>query len=435
MSLPLNARSRAGAAPLWTSLPHGILVQALRLLPRDERACAACVCRAWRDAAADPDALASLWFDEHRFRPALNDGTIAQLCARAGAALREVRLDTDACDAVTSAGALAALRQGGCAGVRHLVLRTHQWWKDSDELTAEQAQQLAAACPALEHTACVVRCESAEDVTTVCASLPGPLKLVVSGLDAARAASQLPARVTALRLEDCELDLQCVTALCDALRTNATLTTLHLLGVGVGEAGAAALGNALRTNKTLKELYIGADNISDGGAAALGEALRTNTTLTELNLGVNGIGATGAASLAQELRMNATLTALHLGGNRFGAAGAASFGEALQANATLTLLSLADNGIGDAGAAALGEALRTNTTLAVLFLANNGIGDAGATTLGNALRTNATLRLLVLQGNAVGAVGTAALVEGLRSNATLHRLMVEDGVNLVDRSG
>jgi hypothetical protein len=58
----------------------------LPLLPLDCRARAACVCRAWRAAAAHPD----LW-DELRFERCaahVTDAALASLCARAGAALR-----------------------------------------------------------------------------------------------------------------------------------------------------------------------------------------------------------------------------------------------------------------------------------------------------------------------------------------------------------
>jgi len=409
MSRPyLNTRSRAGAAPLWTSLPHGVLVQSMRLLPLDARACAACVCRAWQDAAADPDALASLWF-ERRCALALNGDIIGRMCARAGAALREVRLDTPACYVVTAARVLAALRQGGCAGVQRLVLRT-QTWMDSDALTAEQAQQLAVACPALEHAKCTVRCESAEDVAAVCASLPGPLELDVIGQNAARAALALPAQMAALVMTEggFTLDARCVAALGDALRTNTTLTSMFLVGAGIGDAGAASLGVALRSNAMLTTLYICGNDVGDEGAAALADALRTNASLTQLDLNDNHIGDAGAASLSEMLRTNATLTELDLGAN----------------------------GIGDAAAASLSETLSTNTTLADLYLSHNdGVGDEGAAALADALRTNATLKYLWLAGTRIGDAGTAALVEALRTNTTLHSLLMDGDVNLVDRRG
>jgi len=365
-----------GEAPSWLSLPHAILVHALRMMPQDARARAACVCRTWRDAAADPALFAVLRLDDSSYGR-LNDASLLRLCVRAGAALRELCLNAPACRAVTVAGVIAALRAGGCAGVQRLVLPPKMNFYHN--MSAEQAQELAAACLILEHLACDVYCESADDVATTCALLPGPLSLFVDNenLDAARAALQLPAQMTGLDIWACTLDAACVAALREALRTNTTLKTLALWHTEIGGAGAAALGDALRTNATLTELELGDGNsIGDAGATALGEALRTNATLTSLYLTHNDIGDAGAAALGVALRTNATLKTLNLEGNRFGAAGGAALGEALRSNAVLTTLYLG-HGFGDAVAAALTEALRTNTTLTTLTLNGRNIVGGG----------------------------------------------------------
>jgi len=211
----LRQAAMAGAAPLslahdlaggsaWSSSrAHTVLVQVLRLLPLDVRARAACVCRSWRDAAADPALFAALWFDDSSAGK-LSDAVLSRLCMLAGAALRELRLNAPACDTVSAAGVLAALRAGGCAGVQRLMFPTG-WRRGTEKsLKAEQTQELAAACPALTHTACCVRCDSAEDVATACDRLPGPLGIEVWGeLDVARAALQLPAQLAALSVEVC----------------------------------------------------------------------------------------------------------------------------------------------------------------------------------------------------------------------------------------
>jgi len=170
------------APPLWAdSRAHTALVQVLRLLPLDVRARAACVCRTWRDAAADPALFATLWLDDSSAGE-LNNKILARLCARAGAALRELRLDVPGrlCEAVTSAGVIAALNACGCTGVQRLTLSTSTQLGNASQLIAEQAVQLAAACPTLAFTACCVRCFSAEDMATACANLPGPLTLLIS---------------------------------------------------------------------------------------------------------------------------------------------------------------------------------------------------------------------------------------------------------------
>jgi len=324
-------------------LPHVMLVHVLCMVPQDARARAACVCRAWRDAAADPALLATLWLDDSS-EGKMSDGELSRLCELAGATLRELRLDVPAC-AASIDGVIAALRAGGCVGVQRLALLTAR----GNSASAAQAQLLAAVCPALEYSKCLVHCDSAEDVAAVCARLPGPLKLRVADGSAVRAMLQLPAQVAELETLCYALDAACVAALCKALRRNTTLTTLTLAYTGIGAVGAAALGEALRSNVTLRALMLLGNRIGSEGAASLGAALRTNATLTTLRLWLDNIGDAGAASL----------------------------GNALRANATLTTLDLQGNAIGDAGAAALGEALRTNTTLTTLTFNRRNIVGAG----------------------------------------------------------
>ena len=143
----------AAPASVWTSArAHAALVQVLRLLPTDARACAACVCRAWRDVAADAALWHTLWFDDDDSASSdwLSNATLERLCARAGAALRELRLDSTY--EIQVADLFTALRAGGCADVRRLTA--------CFDFNVEQAQQLAALCPVLEHLDCWVRCDN-----------------------------------------------------------------------------------------------------------------------------------------------------------------------------------------------------------------------------------------------------------------------------------
>jgi hypothetical protein len=87
------------------------------------------------------------------------------------------------------------------------------------------------------------------------------------------------------------------------------------------------------------------NRIGDAGAAALSEALKSNATLTSLSLAGNRIGDAGAAALSEALKSNATLTSLQVSSNRLGDAGAAALSEALKSNATLTTLHLEDNNV------------------------------------------------------------------------------------------
>ena len=287
---------------LWSghASPHKlaeVLLLLLPLLPLECRARAARVCRAWRTATAHPALLEKLSFERCTAR--INSAALASLCARAGATLRTLSLEGDACARVNVNDMVAALRGGGCTGLRRLstplVLEKTLVRK---LLTAEEVQQLAAACPRLTHTACAVRC-SMRDAASAAAALPGPLLLNCSRY----------------------YNSEGLTQLAECLRVNATITSLDLSGNDIGAAGATQLAQCLRVNATLTNLVLPCNSIGDAGATQLAECLRINSTLTSLDLWCNYIGAAGAMQLAECLRVNTTLTSLSLSDDGFRDAG------------------------------------------------------------------------------------------------------------------
>ena len=206
-----------------------VLSLLLPVVPLDARARAACVCRAWRAATSHPALWEELDFEHCAVH--VTNATLASLCARAGDALRTLRLELDACTHITSAGMLAALHNGGCTGLRRLngSAAGGPW------LTAGMAQQLVAACPLLNHTACAVHC-CLSDAAALATVLPGPLKLTCSG-----------------NMWSMPPD---VTQLAECLRDNTTLTSLDLVGNNIGDAAAAQLADCLRVNTTLTRLNL-----------------------------------------------------------------------------------------------------------------------------------------------------------------------------------
>ena len=123
---------------------------------------------------------------------------------------------------------------------------------------------------------------------------------------AARRGSALPPDSVAFALAPPMLE-----ALSLSLRRNRSLTSLDLLGCGVGDAGAALLAGALRwhksSNRTLRHLALWGrgNDIGPAGATALSEALVSNSTLTSLTLAGNArLGDAGATALAGALRWN-----------------------------------------------------------------------------------------------------------------------------------
>ena len=381
----------------------------LPLLPLEARARAACVCRAWRAATSHPALWEELSFE--RFALRVNDATLSQLCARAGAALRTLTLDSDACKRTafrdgffTPNGLLAALRDGGCTGLRRLNLPVSKvWFEREQELTAEVAQELAAACPALQHAACEVHCSLSEAVA-VSTELPGPLTLHCQGDNC---------------LDDSHGDFM---QLAECMRDKANVVSLKLLSSHVGNAGAAQLAECLRVNAVLTSLDLEDSGIEPAGAMQLAECLRVNATLKSLGLKDNFLGEAAATQLAESLRVNATLTSLNLACTAIGAAGAMRLIECLRVNATLTSLNLRRAGIAAEGTARLAACLRINTTLRSLDLTENNIGAAGATQLADSLRVNASLTRLNLRETEMGIEGTTQLALCLRVNTTLTYL-------------
>ena len=391
-AIPLSAARREVA------FPQEALSFLLPLLPLDDRARAACVNRPWRAAAAHPSLWKHLSFEGCAAQ--VNDTTLAQLCARAGAALRTLDLDASVCDDVTCAGLLVALRDGGCSGLRWLGAPATSWpWLS--RLSVVEAQQLAAACPALQHAACKVRCYQ-PDVAAAATALPGPLALYCEPSHEADFAQ-----------------------IVECLRVNATLTSLFLQGGHlIGDKGVAQLADSLRINTTLKNLDLSVNDISAVGVVQLVHCLRVNNTLTSLNLNRNYIRDDGATHLAEFLRVNTTLTSLDLSYNEIGAAGVTRLAECLRVNTTLMHLGLgrSHDQILDAEAAQLADCLRVNTTLRSLDLQCNNIGVAAAVHLLECQRVNATLTSLNLNANDIGYAGAAQLAQCLRAGTTLTEL-------------
>ncbi|XP_068748870.1 NLR family CARD domain-containing protein 3-like isoform X2 [Montipora capricornis] len=212
----------------------------------------------------------------------------------------------------------------------------------------------------------------------------------------------------------------------ETMKTNSTVTRLHLRQCNVDDASASALAERLKENSTLTSLTLSYNAIGDVGADALAEGLKENSTLTSLNLSNNGIGEVGADALAEGLKENSTLTSLNLANNAIGEVGADAMAKGLKENSTLALLELSNNAIGDVGANALAQVLKENSSLTHLYLSRNAICDVGADAMAKGLKENSGLKVLNLSNNAIGEVGADALAKGLKENSTLTYLDLSD---------
>ncbi|KAG0311509.1 hypothetical protein BGZ99_010121, partial [Dissophora globulifera] len=221
--------------------------------------------------------------------------------------------------------------------------------------------------------------------------------------------------------------------LADALKINATLTTLNFTHSSIGDNGAQMLLEALKANSTLTTLNLRSNSIGLIGAQALSKLLKINSSLTTLHLDSNSIGDDGAQVLSTALEANSALTTLDLENNSIESIGARALAVVIKLNSTLTTLDLTGNSIRDDGARALSRALRNNSTLTSLDLKGNSIGDIGAQVLSAALEVNSTLTSLSLSDNSIGNIGAQALSAALKKNSTLTTLDL--GANLIANDG
>jgi hypothetical protein len=166
--------------------------------------------------------------------------------------------------------------------------------------------------------------------------------------------------------------------------------------------GAAPALTRLLSSATLSELTIGqAEQLLDGPSAALlCNALRGNATLTSLSMHADvWRNVDAAAALLGALTAHSsvrTLNFLHNDAEAGAAAVGAALGTIVAANApALTELSVSHNALGDAGLRPLLEALPANTHLRELDVACNGMSEAFARdVLLPVVRANTSLRML-----------------------------------------
>jgi hypothetical protein len=380
-------------------MPPVLLRDILQRLPADQRARAACVCRAWRVAAADP----ALW---RRLDLTAASGV---RCRNTDAALRAAaaRGGLEVLDVTGRACSLAALRAVvavNAVSLRELrTLDVSQWLVDEHEGEVQDEDEpseihswaalraLLAAGPALQVLEANVHCWDARARPLLRNEPPyGPLRL------------------RRLEIQYGE-DQRDVLALAPELVAHPSLTGLHLYG---GMDPVAQL--------TQEELHAVVDAALALGLASLGfeqcllspdvapalARLLSSAALKTLSIHNNGaqrelLDAHAAALLSSALRGNRTLQRLTLCGVRLwdDVAAAVELLDALTGHASLYSLDFESNVFaGDAAAAAdIGAALGALVAadaraLTELSVWGCNLGDAGLAPLVDALPRNTHLR-------------------------------------------
>jgi hypothetical protein len=421
------------ASSALSPLPLALVLHIFSLLPADERARAACVCRGWCHVLLE----LSLWtrLDLSFFGGVTREVTDVVLQAAAAKARGQLAaLDVSDC-ARLSVDALLAVVRANAGALRELCVGT-RLHAMPQTLNANCAAALLQAAPQL--IACHAHVYGAVDVADARRMLRNeppfqPLRLrelrVFSEIGADEAsvlslAADLADHVSLKRVYLEELSLQAPAAL-DAV-VNAVLTS-RLDGVcfwacRLSPASAPALARLL-SGGTLTDLIIsqrGQQLLDDASAALLGAALCTSTTLTSLSLLSSGLwNATNAAAvLLSALTGHPSLCMLAFVGNSVDAthatAAGASLGALIAANApALERLSVSHCRLNDAALRPLFDALPANTHLRELDISHSNMTATFARdVLLPAVRANTSLRKLDAESDVAhpGVAEATALV-------------------------
>eukprot|EP01012_Entosiphon_sulcatum_P056056 TRINITY_DN789_c0_g2_i1.p1 TRINITY_DN789_c0_g2~~TRINITY_DN789_c0_g2_i1.p1 ORF type:complete len:1340 (+),score=235.65 TRINITY_DN789_c0_g2_i1:1389-5408(+) len=238
------------------------------------------------------------------------------------------------------------------------------------------------------------------------ALVPSALNQGLPRLEALATALNLPSvGMAVLNLSHTRITPEEAALLCEALKTNQTITEVNLTGAGpnsstgLGQKGAKFLADALRQNSTIRVLRLARNNLFVEGMRPLSEALKVNTAVVDIDLQDNSIGEKGATYLANTLKSNTAITRLNLAANKIFPSGAKVLGEALRANITLATLDMRTNGLGDNGAKTVAELLRRNTGITCIDLQDNYVRSVGLLALAAAIKPSTTLRTVTLVGN------------------------------------
>ncbi|XP_053882526.1 NACHT, LRR and PYD domains-containing protein 3-like [Malaclemys terrapin pileata] len=213
--------------------------------------------------------------------------------------------------------------------------------------------------------------------------------------------------------------------LCEGLKQNCKLQSLHLDKCGVTAPSCGTLAVVLRTNQSLRKLVLSDPELGDSGVRLLCKGLKhPNCKLKSLVLSGCGVTAAGCGDLAAVLRISQCLTELQLSNPELGDSGVRLLCEGLKhPNCKLQRLVLQGCGVTDAGCGDLAAVLRTSQSLTKLQLGNNDLGDSGVWLLCEGLKhPNCKLESLRLWGCGVTAAGCGALATVLRTSQSLTEL-------------
>jgi Ran GTPase-activating protein (RanGAP) involved in mRNA processing and transport len=232
-----------------------------------------------------------------------------------------------------------------------------------------------------------------------------------------------------------KLDIDGITPICDALKTDNQVKQLWLKRNPIRLKGIYPIIDMLKYNNHLEVLDLTNTAIMDEGAILL--LTNLNKTLKYLYLASNGLTAKTCEIIASEIH-NSGLIHLSIGCNRLTDIGAKFISDALlNPECKLISLEMASAAIGPIGASYIASALKINKSLITLnigFLKStndlkeipNIFGSNGAISFADALEYNTTLRHLDLTYTGIQQAGIERIAKSLfDKNRTLVYINIE----------
>lgn len=212
----------------------------------------------------------------------------------------------------------------------------------------------------------------------------------------------------------------------DNTNTTKLLATIETLNLGGTDLPLTGTLQVLQSLPNLTSVHLGGNGLGDAGAQELARVwLPTATSLKSLDLRYNDISGPGCEALChgiQQLNQQSSLAKLYLEGNRIQDQGANELGKLLEENISLQELFLGANSIGSSGAASLAGCLRKNKVITKIYLEGNSIGPDGAeafTSVLTELNGDTSLKHLFVDNNDIGKEGSKALAKALNSGTAI----------------
>lgn len=261
-------------------------------------------------------------------------------------------------------------------------------------------------------------CEALKTNTSLTALDLGCREIEPFGAAAVAAAIINHPYLISLQFRHCNIEP--LSTIADTFQAISNLRTIHLENNKIGDFGAIAIANAVSDHPCLISLHLRTNNIGPLGASAIAAALQGRAGLRTLDLCYNHIGDLGASDIADGLKFNTTLTRLSLGENHIHNSGAIALTEALKVNISLKKLDLYGNNIGDDAAIAFAEILKDDSSLTSLYLGYNIISDNGAQVFVDVLKANYNLHTLALLNKNI----QVALMDELDASCNRNRQMI-----------